>query len=111
MKDYANTFNCSLVERSFWIDPLGNTFICAMYRDEPQLNIIDCDIDSVFDAHQNIIHAKNIRPGECSSCGFLEKCNFACNASLRKARMDSRDEFAYICDSVRSLQEQSRRAI
>lgn len=104
LKKKGNQFNCTLVERSFWVDPSGQTFLCAMHRDEPCQDIMKCDLDRLFEEHQKIVHEKQIRPEECLSCKFIERCDFACNAALRRAKKDTPEEFKYICSSVFSMQ-------
>ncbi len=108
-KKRRSRFNCALVYRTIWLDPLGNTFICAMFRDKPRLNILKDSIDEIYKKHLEIANDYEVRPPECLKCEYLPECKYACVCGIRNARRISKEEFDYVCNGLKSIIHLRRR--
>ena len=102
-KKKRSKFNCTLVHHTIWLDPLGNTFICAMFRDLPRRNILKDPMAKIYESHLKVVKSYEVRPAECLSCEQLKECTHACVCGIRNARMISQREFDYVCNGLKSI--------
>jgi radical SAM protein with 4Fe4S-binding SPASM domain len=109
LKKKRSRFNCTLVYRTIWLDPLGNTFICAMFRDMPRLSILKDPMDKIFEKHLEIARNYQVRPAECLRCNYLQECKHACVCGIRNARTISKEEFENVCIRLKSVIHLKRR--
>lgn len=102
-KKKRTKFNCTLVHHTIWLDPLGNTFICAMFRDLPRCNIFQDPMTKIFEKHLETVKNYEVRPPECLKCKHLKECGHACVCGIRNARRISKEEFDYVCNGLKSI--------